>query len=314
MATRVENVPGISILVDDLIAVRNQLGNLARSRLRRRIGSHSGAREIQLRGRGMEYEESRAYVYGDDVRTMDWRVMARTGEAHTKVFAEEKERCCLIAVDLSASMFFGTRFAFKSWAAAQVAAHLGWLASLAGERIGGLVASPEYHSEIRPGKTRRGLLGVFHHMARAAALRPAGPGDSNRLNYLLNELSRVARPGAEVLLISDFLGCDRQTQRLLSSICRHNQVHAYWIYDGSEVDDWPTGNYPIVNQQPILNQQRNLHLDLADIQHREWLNEQQQNHRQCVESLCASFNIPLLAVSCNSDISPQILQGMQTAS
>jgi uncharacterized protein (DUF58 family) len=308
MAARVENVWGISILVDDLIAVRNQLGGLARSRLRRRIGSHTGAREIQLRGRGMEYEESRAYVYGDDVRTMDWRVMARTGKAHTKVFAEEKERCCLIAVDLSASMFFGTRFAFKSWAAAQVAAHLGWLANLAGERIGGLVASPEYHSEIRPGKTRSGLLGVFHHLARAAELRPPGPGDSNRLNYLLNELSRVARPGADVLLISDFLGCDRQTQRVLSNICRHNQVHAYWIYDNSEVDDWPTGDYP------ILNQQRNLRLDLHDIQHRLWLSEQQQNHRQCVESLCASFNIPLLAVSCNSDISPQILQGMQTSS
>jgi len=209
-------------------------------------------------------------------------------------------------------MFFGTRFAFKSWAAAQVAAHLGWLASLAGERIGGLVASPEYHSEIRPGKTRSGLLGVFHHLERAAELRPPGPGHSNRnrnrLNYLLNEINRVARPGADILLISDFLGCDQQTQRVLSSICRHNQVHAYWIYDDSEVDDWPAGDYP------LLNQQRNLRLDLADSQHRLWLAEQQQNHRQCVESLCASFNIPLLAVSCNSDISPQVLQGMQTAS
>ena len=308
MAAKVKSVAGISILVDDLIAVRIQLGGLARSRLRRRIGSRSGAREIQLRGRGMEYEESRAYVYGDDVRTMDWRVMARTGEAHTKVFAEEKERCCLIAVDLSASMFFGTRFAFKSWAAAQVAAHLGWLASFAGERIGGLVASPEYHSEIRPGKTRSGLLGVFHHLARAAELRPPGPSDSNRLNYLLSELSRVVRPGADVLLISDFLGCDRQTQQLLSSICRHNQIHAYWIYDDSEVDDWPPGNYP------ILSQPHNLLLELDDIRHRAWLTERQEDHRQCVESLCANFNIPLQAVSCNRDISPQILQGMRSSS
>ena len=308
MAAKVKSVAGISILVDDLIAVRNQLGGLARSRLRRRIGSRSGAREIQLRGRGMEYEESRAYVYGDDVRTMDWRVMARTGEAHTKVFAEEKERCCLIAVDLSASMFFGTRFAFKSWAAAQVAAHLGWLASFAGERIGGLVASPEYHSEIRPGKTRSGLLGVFHHLARAAELRPPGPSDSNRLNYLLSELSRVVRPGADVLLISDFLGCDRQTQQLLSSICRHNQVHAYWIYDDIEVDDWAPGIYP------ILSQPHNLLLELDDIRHRAWLTERQEDHRQCVESLCANFNIPLLAVSCNRDISPQILQGMRSSS
>jgi len=205
-------------------------------------------------------------------------------------------------------MFFGTRYAFKSWAAAQVAAHLGWLASFAGERIGGLVASPEYHSEIRPGKTRSGLLAVFHHLARAAELRPAGPSDKNRLNYLLNELTRVARPGADILLISDFLGCDHQTQQALSNICRHNQVHAYWIYDDTEVDDWPAGNYP------ILNQQRNRQLDLGDIQHRAWLTEQQQGHRQCVESLCASFNIPLRAISCNHEISPQVLQRVQTAS
>jgi uncharacterized protein (DUF58 family) len=308
MAAKIQDIPGISIHVDDLIAVRNQLGNPSRSRLRRHQESQSGAREIKLRGRGMEYEESRAYVYGDDVRTMDWRVMARTGEAHTKVFAEEKERCCLLAVDLSASMFFGTRFAFKSWAAAQVAAHLGWLASFAGERIGGLVASPEYHSEIRPGKTRSGLLGVFHHLARASELRPPGPSDTNRLNFLLNELSRVARPGADILLISDFLGNDRQTQQALSTICRHNQVHAYWIYDCSEVDDWLPGDYP------LLNQQRNLHLDLDDGQQRAWLHEQQQAHRQRVESLCASFNIPLLKISCNSEISAQILQGLQSPS
>ena len=308
MAATIQHIPGISILVDDLIAVRNQLGRLARSRLRRHSGSRSGTREIQLRGRGMEYEESRAYVYGDDVRNMDWRVMARTGEAHTKVFAEEKERCCLIAVDLSSSMFFGTRYAFKSWAAAQVAAHVGWLASIAGERIGGLIASPEYHSEIRPGKTRSGLLGVFHHLARAAELRPPGPSDSNRLNYLLTELSRVARPGADILLVSDFLGCDQQTQQALSTICRHNQVHAYWIYDDSELENWLPGDYP------ILNQQRNMRLDLSDIRNRQWLNEQQQDHRQRVESLCANFNIPLQAVSCNSDISPQVLQGLQVSS
>jgi uncharacterized protein (DUF58 family) len=306
MAEAVKNIPGISIHVDDLIAVRNQLGNLSRSKHRRHNSSNSGAREIKLRGRGMEYEESRAYVYGDDVRTMDWRVMARTGEAHTKVFAEEKERCCLLAVDLSGSMFFGTRFAFKSWAAAQVAAHLGWLASFAGERIGGLVASPEYHCEIRPGKTRSGLLGVFHHLARAAELRPPGPSDSNRLNFLLNELSRVARPGADILLISDFLGSDRQTQQALSAICRHNQVHAYWIHDCSEVEDWLPGNYP------IWNQQHNMRLDLDDLQQRTWLNDQQQDHGRRVQSLCASFNIPLATISCNSDICAQILQGSKS--
>jgi hypothetical protein len=160
MATATDKIPGISIVVDDLVRVRGLLSGISGSRIRRLSSLHSGAREVRLRGRGMEYEESRAYVYGDDFRTMDWRVMARTGDAHTKVFAEEKERRCLLAVDLSASMYFGTRYGFKSWAAAQVAAHAGWLASFAGERIGGLIVTPAQHNEIRPDKTRSGLLGV----------------------------------------------------------------------------------------------------------------------------------------------------------
>ncbi|MFT5221343.1 MAG: hypothetical protein ACI9LO_002681 [Planctomycetota bacterium] len=89
----------------------------------------------------MEYEESRAYVVGDDVKTIDWRVMARTGEAHGKIFSEGKERSFVIAVDLSASMFFGTEYSLKSFTAAGPAAHLGWLASFGGDRVGGAVSS-----------------------------------------------------------------------------------------------------------------------------------------------------------------------------
>ena len=74
-----DNVPGLSIKVDELVRVRGQLSGLPLTTSQRRASYRSGAREVPVRGRGMEYEESRAYVYGDDVRTMDWRVMARTG-------------------------------------------------------------------------------------------------------------------------------------------------------------------------------------------------------------------------------------------
>ena len=318
MAT-IDSTRGISIDVEELIAVRNRLGGLSSSINWRRLGTRSGTREIRLRGRGMDYEESRAYVYGDDVRTMDWRVMARTGEAHSKVFAEEKERACLIAVDLSASMFFGTRYAFKSWAAAQVAAHVGWLASFAGERIGGVIASPEYHGEVRPGKTRSGLLAVFHHLARAAQLQPPGQDDSNRLNYLLDEVNRVATPGTDILLISDLMGADRLSHRALSKMSQHNQVYLYWIFDDSEVEAWPVGDYPIQNRQGNLQSSLqsslpgNLQLNLGNPDHRRWLSDRQQDHQYQVESLCAGFNIPLLPISANRDITSQILQRLQTA-
>jgi len=306
VSVAVDRNSGISINVDDLIAVRARLDGLTQRRIRRRTSARSGAREVRMRGRGMEYEESRAYVFGDDVRTMDWRVMARTGEAHTKLFAEEKERASLIAVDLSASMYFGTRVAFKSWAAAQLAAHLGWLASFSGERIGGLVVADAHHAEVRPGKTRSGLLGIFHHLALADQRRNAATTGPSRLNFLLGELKRVATPGTDIVLISDFLGIDRSTLQALSTLSRHNQLYHYWIYDDSEISDWPRGSYP------LLGEQDSVLLDLDDSHQRAGLKRQQQQHRHRVESMCSGFGIPMLPISCNRDITLQLLQGLQS--
>lgn len=304
MDDRADNVHGIDIKVDDLVRVRGQLSGLAVANSRRRASYRSGAREVRVRGRGMEYEESRAYIYGDDVRTMDWRVMARTGEAHTKIFAEEKERRFLIAVDLSASMFFGTRFSFKSWAAAQVAAHAGWLASFAGDRIGGLIVSPAAHHEVRPGKTRSGLLGVFHHLAGVSKIDLPPDMTRNRLNFLLGELNRVVKPGSIIALITDFIGLDDQSLEILSSIVRHNDVSAYWIHDDTEINTWPGGHY-----QVLVDQQK-VGFDLSGSTSDAWLSQWLQEHRNRIETLTSQFNIPLIPVSCNRAITPQILKNL----
>ena len=299
-----DKVSGISIEVEDLVSIRGQLSGLSLANRRRRASHRSGAREVRLRGRGMEYEESRAYVHGDDVRTMDWRVMARTGEAHTKVFAEEKERRFLMAVDLSASMYFGTRFSFKSWAAAQVAAHVGWLASFAGDRIGGLIVSPESHHEVRPGKTRSGLLGVFHHLAQASNIELPVDASRNRLNFLLREINRVVKPGSIIALITDFIGIDEQSLELLSAIVRHNDISAYWIHDDTEINAWPGGHYQVVADRQKVG------FDLLGNRADNWLTQWQSKHRDQIESLTSRLNIPLLAVSCNRDITAQIVNNL----
>lgn len=305
MAASGDSIPGVTIEVDALIAIRSRLEGLSHQRIRRRVSARTGAREKQLRGRGMEYEESRAYVCGDDMRTMDWRVMARTGEAHSKQFAEEKERATLIAVDLSASMFFGTRLAFKSLAAARLAAHIGWLASFAGERIGGLVASSAHHAEVRPGKTRSGLLGLFHHLALADRRRSTAPAGESRFNFLLGELRRVARPGTDIVLVSDFLGIDRDSARLLSSLVRHNQLYHYWITDDSETSGWPVSSYALKNETGAQL------LDLEDMRQREWLQRRQQEYRERVETISSSLAIPLLPISSGRDITGQLLEAIQ---
>ena len=299
-----ENIAGISILVEDLVRVRALLAGIPANRIRRSASFHNGTREVRLRGPGMEYQESRAYVDGDDFRTMDWRVMARTGEAHSKLFAEEKERRCLLAVDLSASMYYGTRYSFKSWAAAQAAAHAGWLASFAGDQVGGLVVTPQWHSETRPDKTRSGLLGVFHQLSRAGSPGPLKPNFVSRLNFLLEELNRVARPGTNIALVSDFMDMDEQGMQTLSAIVRHNQVSCYWIHDDTETQDWPSGSYPLLTEQGSID------LDLDAEAAREGLRALQLGHRARVEEMCAHYRMPLVPVSCNHDVSPQILQGL----
>ena len=305
MSASLDKVAGVDVDVDDLVAVRAQLSGIPLAAMRRRASYRSGARDTRVRGRGMEYEESRAYVPGDDVRTMDWRVMARTGDAHTKIFAEEKERRFLLAVDMSPSMYFGTRSAFKSWAAALVAAHVGWLASFSGDRIGGLVVAPGFHREVRPGKSRSGLLGVFHHLAEASRISADTAASGNRLNFLLRELHRVVKPGAIIALISDFIGLDDESMDTLSALKKHNDVSAYWIHDTTEISAWPRGHYQVIAGE------RRIGFDLAGPGGDNWLDQRLQRHRQRVDSLASRLHLPLTAVSCNHEIGPQVLRHMK---
>ena len=302
MKSNADNVSGISIEVEELVDVRALLTGLSLSNIRRRSSNHSGARDLRLRGRGMEYEESRAYVSGDDVRIMDWRVMARTAEAHTKIFSEEKERQFLLAVDLSPSMYFGTRLNFKSRAAALVAAHIGWLASFADDRTGGLVVAPGLHHEVRPGKTRSGLLGVFQHLAQASKIKPTINTSGNRLNFLLREINRVIKPGSSVALISDFMGIDDRSQELLSAIVRHNDLSAYWIHDDTETEIWPPGNYQVVCGRHQTG------IELTGSDDDDWLRQWQQDHRNQIDSLTFQLGIPLFPISCNHDITAQMIE------
>src|SRR5690606_22180209 len=111
---------GIIPTLAELVALRA----LAGGRRNARLGRHgiSGQSLSPLRGRGMEYAESREYIAGDDARHIDWRVTARTGRAHTKVYQAERERLSLIVADTAPSLYFGTRVRFKSVQAARAGA------------------------------------------------------------------------------------------------------------------------------------------------------------------------------------------------
>jgi uncharacterized protein (DUF58 family) len=292
-----QNIQGVNVDVEDLVKIQQRLSGFSLRNFHKLTSKgNQGARS---RGHGMDYEESRAYVVGDDARAMDWQVMARTGEAHSKVFAEERERAFLLAVDLSSSMFFGTQFGFKSWAAAQVAAHIGWLANGSGERLGGMVASIDALHQVRPVKTRSGLMSLLSYLAQSCDRDLPIQVEASQLNAMLTSLRQV-KAGSTLILISDFLGIDENTSGLLQSLSGQHDLSAIWIHDVSETDDWLPGPYPVKSDDPafILDTR---HSNAAGL-----LLKRQQTHQNNVESLMARFNIGLCGISCNRDITEQL--------
>jgi uncharacterized protein (DUF58 family) len=116
----------VYVQLETLIALRLRARSLA-SALARRVSSvPAGAHGSRFRGRGVDYRESRIYQPGDDIRHMDWRVTARSGRPHTKLFEEERERSVLLIVDQNPSLHFGTRVRFKSVQLARAAALVAW--------------------------------------------------------------------------------------------------------------------------------------------------------------------------------------------
>src|SRR5690606_9603255 len=124
---------GIQPTLAELIALRG----VAQGRRPPRRGRHgiSGQAPSPLRGRGMEYAESREYARGDDARHIDWKLTARSGRPHTKLFQAERERLTLLVADTSPALYFGTRVRFKSVQAARAGALATWVALRDGDRI-----------------------------------------------------------------------------------------------------------------------------------------------------------------------------------
>ncbi len=234
----------ISVEVNDLLALRASARLLSlRSNARRSV--QSGARRSAFRARGMDYEESRRYQVGDDMRNLDWRVTARTGKPYTKLFREERERPVLMCVDLSPSMFFATRGVFKSVLAARCAALLSWAALAHGDRIGGVVFGGADHSEQRPTRGKHGVLKLLSDIARPERWEVEHERRDDAFDDAVGRVVHVARPGSLVVMISDFRRLDELSLALLQRIAVHSDLLNIFVCDPLERALPAPGRYPI---------------------------------------------------------------------
>lgn len=246
---------------DDLLQLRIAAERLQAPGARPSRSALAGTHRSRFHGRGMDYRESRHYQAGDDIRNMDWRITARSGHPHVKVFDEERERPVVVLVDLGATMFFASQGVFKSVQAARLAALIGWSAIIRGDRIGGLLftegAQARTHQELSPTGGRRGQMRLIRALVAAGDPQPvlargadasvggSATGEADGLAEALVRLRRVARPGSLVFLLSDFYGAGAESARHLGQLARHCDLQAIQLVDPLELAPPPPGRYGI---------------------------------------------------------------------
>lgn len=249
-----------------------------------------------VRGRGMDFSEVRNYQAGDDIRHMEWRVTARTGRPHIKLYQEERERPVVMLVDFNPSMLFGTRVAFKSVVAARLAALVAWTTIKQGDRIGGLLFSASEHYEFMPRARESAVLPMLSALSRLSKQSPALMQDPKMMQPWLLQLRRVVKPGSIVVIISDFYTMDSSCEQHLSRLSSQNDVIAYHIADLIELGP------PKPQQYAISDGIDEMLLDTRNPSVRQGYEQYCQTRMKTLEEQCSRSKVRYMLVNAQTDL------------
>jgi uncharacterized protein (DUF58 family) len=304
---------GTHVSAQDLIGLQQQARKLDLCRRSYASASTTGSHRSRFRGRGMDFQESRLYQAGDDIRNMDWRVTARSGKPHTKLYQEERELPVVLLVDFNLGMFFGSTNSLKSVVAAKTAALIAWAVACRGDRIGALLITEgdenETHRELAPKMGKRGALQLIRELVIHSNPQKAMQSTSHHtsLNDQLKRLRHLAHPGTLVFLISDFYNIDDETSQHLQRLSRHNDIQAIQIIDPLEVMPPPPARYSVTDgdNTGVLNTRSKR----GRKRYQKYFNQ----HHQMVDDLMSRHNIPLLQISTADDILLTLQQSFGTS-
>ncbi|MCK5857269.1 MAG: DUF58 domain-containing protein [Bacteroidales bacterium] len=195
-----------------------------------------GKHASKLRGRGLDFEEVRNYVAGDDIRNIDWKVTARTQKTHSRVYSEEKEKPALIIVDQSKSMFFGSQNKTKSVVAAELAALVAFRIQKEGDRVGGFIFTDNSVDIIYPKRNRQNILRFLEKVVkRNNELHNLVPQEYEQtLKQMLIKIQNIVSHDFLIVIISDFQLYSPDIMKFMSRLSLHNDVIIAKIYDPLE--------------------------------------------------------------------------------
>ncbi|MFZ3206229.1 MAG: DUF58 domain-containing protein [Pseudomonas sp.] len=292
--------PGVRVNLAELIEMRHRVREVQLFSTPAQRSPLIGLHHSKLRGRGVDFDQVRVYQAGDDVRTIDWRVTARTQEPHTKLFHEERERPIYLLVEQSQRLFFGSGLMFKSVLAAQAASLIGWAALGHNDRIGGLVFGEEQH-EIKPRRSKQSLLQLLNRLARAnQALSSDRQASRDSFGLALRRAREVLRPGSLAVIICDERTLGDSSEQQLNLLARHTDLLLLPISDPLD------HALPAAGLLRFAERGAQLELDTHDASLRQAYRAQGEVRQARWQRLAQKLGVPLLALSTQREMIEQL--------
>lgn len=228
---------GVYVQLDDLVRLQHKASGFSFLPRQPVHSILSGRHASKLRGRGLNFEELRDYLPGDDTRNIDWKVTARTRTPYVRVYTEEKDRSVWLLIDQRVHMFFGSKKRMKSVVAAELAAICAWRVLSVGDRVGAIVFNDTEVDVIPPHRSRERVMQILKKVTeknQALSTDPALRPNPGKLNAVLKQAGMLARHDCLICLITDADGIDDETPRHVTRISEHNDVLAAFVYDPLE--------------------------------------------------------------------------------
>ncbi|MEM1282694.1 MAG: DUF58 domain-containing protein [Chlamydiota bacterium] len=290
----------------ELIALKDRKAHLKLTAEHSIKSTVPGDHHSPFRGQGLEFDSVREYVPGDDVRNIDWRVTARTGSPHMKLFREEREREVIICVDMNADMRFGTRNTFKSVQAARVGAFIGWRSLDEKDRVGACLFGdvPDGLQFFDPKRTRQSLWAMMK-------LLVAPPKEHHQviLEDVLRHIHLAARPGTLVYVISDFLEISPGLAEIFARLNKFCDVVCISINDPADANIVPVGSLEF---QSATSEK--IAVNTESLKGRKTYKEQWKENRRQLNEIIVRAKVSMIELTTEMDIHRELLLGMRALS
>lgn len=291
---------------NELVACKDRKSVLVHPSYRSVKSTVSGNHSSPFRGQGLEFDSVREYVPGDDIRNIDWRVTARTGSPHLKLFKEDRERQIVICVDMNAAMRFGTKNTFKSIQAAHAAALLGWQGIAQQDRVGACLFGDvtDGIQFFSPKRARKSLCAVLKTLAEPPVER-----HQVSLESALRHISQSVQTGSIVYLVSDFMDISThfQDEPCLKKMSKRCDVVFIAINDQADKDIYPVGTIGFCD-----NDAEKIRVNTESSVGRERYAILWKENRQRLYESTARLRIPVIELTTESEIHRDLVLGLKS--